>query len=71
MSTLAEKWIEEGEKKGRTEGYRALVRRQIELKFGILDGWSVTRIDAADDAALERYSERVHTATSVDGVLGD
>src|SRR5512145_518170 len=66
VSTLAEKLIEEGEKKGRKEAYRALVRRQIELKFGALDNSSIARIEAADETALERYVERVLTATSVE-----
>lgn len=75
VSTLAEKLIEEGEKKGlekgRKEAYRELVRRQIELKFGALDRDTIARIDAASEAALTRYIERVLTATSVEGVLGE
>jgi hypothetical protein len=66
VSTLAEKLIEEGEKKGR----RGTVRRLVELKFGALDNSSVARIEAADETALERYVERVLTATSVEDVLG-
>jgi hypothetical protein len=75
VSTLAEKWIEEGEKKGiekgRQEAYRELVRRQIELKFGALDSVTIGRLESADEAALACYIERVLTATSVDGVLGE
>jgi len=74
VSTLAEKLLEQGEKKGlekgRTEGYRALVRRLIELKFGTLDCVTIARLESADEAALERFSERVLTATNVDEVLG-
>jgi flagellar biosynthesis/type III secretory pathway protein FliH len=71
VSTLAEKWLEQGEKKGRNEGRRETVRRLVELKFGVLDASAVAQLEAADDAALSRYIERVLTATSVGEVLGE
>jgi hypothetical protein len=71
VMTLAEKLIKQGRQEGRQEGYRALVRRLIELRFGVLDAAALARLDAADEAALVRYSERVLGATSVKDVLGD
>jgi hypothetical protein len=71
VSTLAEQWMEEGEKRGIEKGYRSLVQRQIELKFGPLDSRGLSKLNTADDATLERYGERVLTATSVDGVWGE
>lgn len=67
VSTLAEQWMEEGEKRGR----QSIVRRQIELKFGPLDSRGMSRLDAADDVTLERYAARVLTATSVEEALGE
>lgn len=71
VMTLAEKLIKQGRQEGRQEGYRSLVRRLIELRFGALDADVLARLDAADEAALVRYSERVLGATSVKDVLGD
>jgi predicted transposase YdaD len=71
VMTLAEKLIKQGRQEGRQEGYRTLVRRQIELKFGTLGPDALTQLDAADEATLIRYSERVLTAMSVEGVLGE
>jgi predicted transposase YdaD len=71
IMTIADQLLEKGMQRGRQEGYRTLVRRQIALKFGPLDASAVARLDSADEAALERYSERVLTATSIDDVLGE
>jgi hypothetical protein len=71
VMTLAEQLMEQGEKKGRKEGRRETVRRQIEMKFGALDTAAIARLEAADDASLSRYIERVLTATNVGEVLGE
>lgn len=72
---LAEKLLEQGEKrgldKGRKAGSSAIVRRQLELKFGSLGPDALARLDAADEADLVRFGERVLTATSVADVLGN
>jgi hypothetical protein len=78
VSTLAEQWMEQGEQrginKGRVEGRlvgrRETVRRLIELKFGSLGSEAVTQIESADESALDRYTERVLTATAIEEVLG-
>ncbi|HEY5954937.1 MAG TPA: hypothetical protein VIV60_00240 [Polyangiaceae bacterium] len=75
VSTLAEKLIEEGERKGLEKGLekgrKDTVRRLIELKFGGLGGRAMSRIEAADEAELSCFIERVLTATSVEEVLGE
>ncbi|HEY5961242.1 MAG TPA: hypothetical protein VIV60_32015 [Polyangiaceae bacterium] len=71
MSTLAEKWLEEGEKRGLEKGRKDTLRRLIELKFGPLGGQAVARIEAADESHLARFMERVLNATSVEEVLGE
>jgi predicted transposase YdaD len=89
VSTLAEKLLEEGEKrglekglqtgleKGRETGLREglekgrkeTVRRLIELKFGALGSQAIDRIEAADEAQLASFMERVLRATTVEDVF--
>jgi hypothetical protein len=64
--TLAEKLI----KQGRKEGSSSLVRRLIEFKFGPLAPEALAHLDAADEAALIRFGERVLRATTVEEVFG-
>ncbi len=72
--TIAEQLRAEGEAKGlvkgRAEGMRRTLRKQLELKFGRVDDATVSRIDAADEATLDGFLERVLTADSLDAVLG-
>jgi hypothetical protein len=70
VMTLAEKLIKQGKLEGRREASRLIVRRLIELKFGPLTTDARARLDAANEDALIRYSERVLTAMSVEEVLG-
>jgi predicted transposase/invertase (TIGR01784 family) len=51
------------------ERERALIRRQLDKKFGPLADATLARLDAADHAALERYADRVLTARSLAEVL--
>jgi flagellar biosynthesis/type III secretory pathway protein FliH len=60
---------QEGEQKGRQEGEAALLRRQLERRFGALPDWARDRIAAADSAALEEWGLRVLDAGSLDDVL--
>ena len=71
VMTLAEQLIQQGISQGQSQGKRGIVRRQLELKFGVLPKDVVTRLDAADESALERYAERFVTATSLSEVLGN
>jgi Putative transposase, YhgA-like/Domain of unknown function (DUF4351) len=76
LATRAEAWeqkLQEGEQraeqKGRQEGEAALLRRQLERRFGVLPDWARDRIAAADTAALEDWGLRVLDASSLDDVL--
>ena len=75
VMTLAEQLMQQGEQrgleKGLEKGLKRTVRRLLELKFGPLSTETINRIEAADEAALDRYTERVLTATSLEEVLGD
>jgi hypothetical protein len=66
-------WLEEGEQKGRLEGRQegevALLRRQLERRFGALPGWAVDRIAAADTAVLEEWGLRVLDAGGLEDIL--
>jgi hypothetical protein len=59
----------EGYWEGYWEGYRLMLRRLIGLKFGPLSPDALSHLDAVQDAALIRYTDRVLTATSVAEVL--
>jgi len=76
--TLAEQLKQQGREEGLSQGrlhgllrQRGLVRRQLELKFGALPADALSRLDAAEEAALDRYAERVITAQSRVEVLRD
>ena len=59
----------EGEAKGRVEGQRALVLKQLALKFGTLDEASRTRVGEASSDELERYAERVLVAPNLAAIF--
>jgi hypothetical protein len=52
-------------------GERALVRKQLTLRFGTLPADAEQRIKRASLVELERWAERVLTARSLDAVLAD
>lgn len=65
--TIAEQLRQEG----RFEGRRGMLLKQLKLKFGPLDEATQARVAAADDAALDRYAERVLSAATLSAVLED
>ena len=80
LATCAEAWeqklqqrVREGEQRaeqrGRQEGEAAILRRQLERRFGALPDWARDRIAAADTAALEEWGLRVLDAGSLYDVL--
>ena len=71
VMTLAEQLIQQGLSQGLSQGKRVVLRRQLELKYGDLPADTISRLDAADESALERYAERFVTATSLSEVLGN
>jgi hypothetical protein len=58
------------EAKGRVEGERLVVRRLLVRRFGKLPSWALGRIDAANEAKLRRWADRVLTAPTLERVLG-
>ena len=62
---------EEGREEGRREERRALVIRQLTLRFGELPAAVRSRLDAADADQLSTWAERLVTASSLEEVLGD
>ncbi len=70
---LYEKGLREGEEKGREQGRgqgeAAILLRMLRRKFGTLSAASEDRINSAAPDQLERWSDRLFTATDVDDVL--
>lgn len=60
----------EGKLEGRLEGTRGSLCRQLRIKFGPLPAAAQQRVDAADEATLDRWLEAVLTAQRLDDVLG-
>ena len=69
MATIAEQLRQEGEARGRQEGQRALLARQLRARFGEVPERPLERVNAATDEQLERWAERVLTAGSLEEVL--
>ena len=61
--------FEEGRQEGQIEGERALVRRQLERRFGPLPAWTEQHIAAADTATLEQWGLLLLDATSLEEVF--
>jgi predicted transposase YdaD len=86
VMTLAEQWkqeglltglergrqegLKQGIDKGRQEGLRALVAKQLALKFGPLSPQVESRVADAAPARLEQWAEKLLTATSLEEALG-
>lgn len=59
----------EGEARGRAEGQRSLLLRQLTLKFGELPEPIRTRVARASADDLDRWSERILSASALEGVF--
>jgi len=55
-----------GVARGKAEGRRATLAKQLQLKFGALSDDDRARLDAADEAALDLWTERVLFATTLE-----
>ncbi len=64
------RWKEEGREEGRQEASRALLKRQLELKFGPLPPAALQRLEEADADQLFQWADRVVAATTLDEVFG-
>lgn len=65
-----EKGIEKGLERGRIDGQRELVRRAVEKRFGALAPTHAVALSAADAQTLERWIDRLFTASSPDDLFG-
>lgn len=66
--------LAQGREEGREEGRRAMrsvLKRQLAKRFGEIPAAVLTRIDAAAESELERWSERILDAESLDAVLAN
>jgi hypothetical protein len=61
----------EGHLEGLLEGQRALLLKQLRLRFGELPAGVVLRVNEADASLLDLWTERVLTAATLDDVLDD
>jgi predicted transposase YdaD len=75
MTTAADRIREEGEQrgeqKGRLEGERRVLLRQLTARFGELPAAVLARVNAADLDQLERWADRVLAEKTLDAVLAD
>ncbi|XXX82444.1 DUF4351 domain-containing protein [Sorangium sp. So ce134] len=68
---LVERGRQEGLREGLRQGRRHVLLRQLDARFGALPDAVVARVNAADIAELDRWSERVLTASTLADVLSD
>ena len=75
VSAEIQAWFEDYQQKlrneARNEGVRSVLLRQLCARFGELPAATVARIETAERADLERWSERVLGARTVAEVLDD
>ncbi len=77
IERITQGWLLEGKKEGRKEGEKigirkgelAVLRRQLERRFGELPPEAVERLERADVDLLLVWSDRVLTATKLDEVF--
>lgn len=60
---------EEGREEGHTERLRQTVEKQAQLKFGTLPQEYAQRIQQADNSELERWTERILFANSIEALF--
>jgi predicted transposase/invertase (TIGR01784 family) len=60
---------QEGRQEGQQQGRAAVLARLLQLKFGPLSESTQQRLDQADEARLDVWTERILSAQSVDDVF--
>ena len=55
---------------GKQKEARAILRKQLGRRFGILPPWAVARLEAAETAQLETWAEEIFDAASLEELLG-
>lgn len=71
MQRGLQKGREEGREEGRLEGERRVLERLVVARFGQLGEAARQRLAHADQAALDRLTQRLLSATSVEELLAD
>lgn len=66
LATQGQRWIE----KWTAEGKMAVLERQLTRRFGPLPADVEARIQAADNAALDDWCDRILEARTIDEVFG-
>ena len=70
-----QQWMEQGRQEGRQEGRREgeanVLKRLARQRFGELPLWAVERLDRADVDTLDRWSQRLLDAESLEDVFDD
>jgi predicted transposase YdaD len=64
-----EKGLEQGRLEGQRNGLAALLRRQLQKRFGLLPAWAEERIEHAEAASLESWGLRVLDASTLEDVF--
>ena len=62
---------EEGRVEGRVEGESKLLRKQLELRFGVLPIWAIDKLNSAPEQDLETWGEAVLTVPTLDAVFDE
>ncbi len=65
MQNFIDKYVEEGIQ----QGERKLLASQLKHRFGTLPEWACGRIEKTDAAAIEQWSIRLFSASSIDEVF--
>ena len=69
MLSTADMLIEEGLQKGLRQGQAKMLLKLLRLKFGRLPAGTTSRVRTASETELERWTERVLTASSLADLL--
>ena len=64
-------WVFHRRGGGKAEGKAEVLLRLLQLKFGMVPEPAAARVRAASLAELDRWVERVITATTLESVLAD
>ncbi|MGH8476025.1 MAG: DUF4351 domain-containing protein [Methylococcales bacterium] len=60
---------QEGQKEGRHQGERLVLRRMLVKRFGALPEWAEQRLNDADIAQLEQWTDRILDASALNEVF--
>ena len=70
VTRAREEGMEQGMQRGRVEGKRTVLERQLLRRFGRLPAARARRLDGSSQADLEAWAEDVLDARSLDEVFG-